>query len=90
MPGPTPHSLWIDEYDGRLIVTFDVYDWHGNVGNRKTRAIKMLRRILRGDWICRWCGDDLPVWRRVDSRYCTEGCRKRAARLRRASKERLY
>ncbi|RYH10513.1 hypothetical protein EU800_07120 [Tropicimonas sp. IMCC6043] len=83
MPGPDPEALWIDEEADRPTVTYQAYCWTGNNGNRRKRAIAMLRRLARGDWTCRWCGDALPDWRRVDARYCCEGCRKRAARSRR-------
>ena len=83
MPGPDPRALWIDEDANRPKVCFQAYFWSGNNGNRRKRAIAILRRLLRGDWNCRWCGDPLPDWRRADALYCSEGCRKRAARARR-------
>jgi len=81
MPAPDPESLWINE-DGS--VTFQRYFWTGNSGNRAHRAIAIHRRIRQGSWSCRWCRDDLPAYRRSDAQYCCEGCRKRAARHRRA------
>ncbi len=83
MTGPEPDTLWIEKYDGRLLATYQPYFWTGNVGNRKARAIAILRRMVRGDWRCHWCLDDLPTWRRADARFCCESCRKKAARLRR-------
>jgi hypothetical protein len=83
MPGPDPDTLWFERYDGRLIASFQPYLWTGNTGNRKSRAIAIMRRMQRGDWQCRYCFDDLPHWRRADAQYCCEGCRKRAARDRR-------
>jgi hypothetical protein len=85
MPGPDPHALWFERYDGRITVSYERYLWSGNEGNRKARAIVMLKRLMRHDWRCRWCGDELPAWRRVDAQYCREGCRKKAARWRRKS-----
>jgi hypothetical protein len=84
MPGPDPHSLWIEDLGPvRARVSFEAYDWTGNSGNRRARAIAILRRLYRGTWSCRWCGDDLPDYVRADALYCREGCRKRAARERR-------
>lgn len=87
MPGPEPDTVWFEEFEGRLLATFEPYFWTGNVGNRKSRAVAMLKRILLHDWTCLWCGDDLPEWRRADACYCCEGCRKRAARQRRAQRK---
>lgn len=84
MPGPDPHALWIDDESDRPSVVFQAYSRTGNNGNRKARAIALLRRLSRGDWVCRWCRDPLPDYLRVDARFCGEGCRKRAARLRRS------
>ena len=83
MPGPDPNALWFEVYGGRILATFERYFWTGNAGNRKARAIAIMRRMERRDWFCRWCRDELPEWRRADVRYCCEGCRKRAARQRR-------
>jgi predicted SprT family Zn-dependent metalloprotease len=86
MPGPDPNTVWFEEYEGRLLATYEPYLWSGNVGNRKARAVAILKRLVWHDWFCRWCGDDLPDWRRADARYCCEGCRKRAARQRRQNR----
>lgn len=84
MPGPDPHALWIaDANPHRASVCFQAYYWTNNNGNRKARAIAILRRLQREDWRCLWCGDDLPDQRRADACYCREACRKRAARARR-------
>lgn len=83
MPGPDPNALWIETNANRLSIYFEAYFGTGNNGNRQKRAEAMLRRLARGDWFCRWCGDPLPEWRRADARYCCEGCRKRSARQRR-------
>lgn len=87
MPGPDPHALWTEEYDGRVSVSFESYYSTGKDGHRKARAIAILRRIIRRNWHCDWCAEDLPEWRRADARYCSEGCRKRAARQRRAQRK---
>lgn len=83
MPGPEPGTVWIEEWDGRLHAMFQCYFWSGNTGNRAKRANAMLRRVKQGTWVCRWCGDELPDYLRVDAQSCSEGCRKRAARERR-------
>lgn len=84
MPGPDPNAVWIEWQDGTLSANFERYLWTGNMGNRKARAVAILRRAALGDWLCRWCGCDLPFWRRADAIYCSEGCRKRAKRRRKA------
>lgn len=84
MPGPDPDALWIEKDGDRTIACFQAYFGTGNYGNRRRRAEAMVQRVARGDWRCSWCGDPLPDWRRVDTQYCCEGCRKRAARQRRA------
>ncbi len=82
MPGPDPHAVWIESDEPPYSVCHQAYFWTGNNGNRKKRAMAMLQRLARRDWTCRWCGDSLPDWRRVDAQYCREGCRKKAARWR--------
>lgn len=87
MPGPNPHALWLEEYEGQVLVTFERYCWTGNAGNRQKRAVSILKRKVRRDWYCRWCGDALPVWRRADAKYCSAGCKVRAAHKRRKLNE---
>jgi len=84
MPGPIPNALWFEEWDGRLSAVYERYYGTGNVANRQARARAIMRRMARGTWYCSWCADDLPVWRRADAQYCSERCRKKAARSRRA------
>lgn len=83
MPGPDPHALWIETDADQPTVSFQAYLSTGNNGNRWKRAVAMLRRLTRGDWKCRRCGEAIPDWRRVDAMYCRESCRKSAARWRR-------
>lgn len=83
MPGPDPDTLWIEQDKPPYRVCFQAYLWTGNNGNRRKRAVAMLRRLAWGTWKCDWCGGPLPDWRRVDARYCREACRKKAARWRR-------
>lgn len=89
MPGPEPGAVWIEEQEGSFVAMAECYFWTGNLGNRIERATVMLRRVKQGTWACRWCGDELPEYRRTDALYCTEGCRKRAARLRREQRNAL-
>lgn len=88
MPGPDPHALWIESFEPPFRVCHQAYFWTGNTGNRKARALEILRRLARRDWRCRWCFECLPDHLRADARYCGEGCRKKAARLRRRDRER--
>lgn len=83
MPCPDPHALWIEKRDGRTVVSFQSYFWTGNEGNRKARAVAILKRLAQGKWFCLWCGDDLYDHLRADAIYCRESCRKHAARSRR-------
>ena len=83
MPAPDPSAVWFDRQVGRITVSYLPYFWTQKVGHRKARAMAILKRMSRGDWICPWCQDDLPDWRRSDARYCCEGCRTLAARSRR-------
>lgn len=86
MPGPDPARLWIEETDTGFRVCWQAYDWTGNNGNRRKRAMAILRRLRWGTWCCRWCGDDLPDYLRADALFCGESCRKRTARQRRAAR----
>ena len=83
MPGPDPHALWIERDGTTVTVCHQAYFWTGNNGNRKRRALAILRSLARRDWRCRWCGEDIPDWRRADAQYCRASCRKKAARWRR-------
>ena len=82
MPGPDPERLWTEEADTGFRVCWQPYDWTGNNGNRRKRAMTILRRLRWGTWRYQWCGDDLPDYVRADALYCREACRKRAARER--------
>jgi hypothetical protein len=87
MPGPDPHRLWIEDASPSAArVWWQAYDWTGNAGHRRARAKAILRRLRRGKWCCRWCGDALPDYVRADALYCREACRKRAARQKRAAR----
>ncbi len=87
MPGPKPHELWIENDEPPFLVVYQAYFGTGNNGNRKARAIAILGRLKRGTWHCRRCADQLPDYVRADTLYCSEGCRKRAARERRKARQ---
>jgi hypothetical protein len=92
MPGPEPNTVWVEEYEGRFLSTFIPYcSWPpGNPGpqirNRRNRAITIGRRVARGLWKCRWCGEELSFDKRSDTQFCGESCRKKAARERREAR----
>jgi hypothetical protein len=83
LPAPDPHGVslgwgWPD------VITLDVEQWgNGNKRTRKRRAIAILANLRHGGWCCRWCTEPVPLFRRADARFCSEGCRKRSARARR-------
>lgn len=83
MPGPDPEGLDIEEYeDGGFRITAEIWA-HGNRRNRISRMQRVSRNIRRGGWKCWRCGEPVPLYKRADARFCSEGCRKRAARGRR-------
>lgn len=85
MAGPHPNTIWIERNDsGGFYAEFERYFWTGNAGNRQARVLAIGRRMMKGTWRCQWCGDDLSQDKRADAQFCREGCRKRAARHRRA------
>lgn len=84
MPGPEPGAVWIEDVEaGRYRAVFEPY-FYSRSQNRLKRVKTILRRLVARTWRCQWCGDELPDYRRADAVYCREGCRKRAARDRRA------
>ena len=88
MPGPDPSGLeYIEAPDGCWTVTAEVWPKSGLfAGNRKHRIARLRAVVLNirhGGWLCSWCRDPVPIWRRADARFCCEGCRKKAARQRR-------
>ena len=82
MPGPDPHAISIEPVIGGSELTYYRYFGTGKEGNRKRRIAKIGERLAANDWVCRWCSDPMPIWKRVDSIYCRESCRKRATRFR--------
>lgn len=87
MPGPDPYGLYYDETpSGQPIVTAEVWPssglFAGNRRNRIKRFKAVYRSIMRDGWLCLWCSVPVPIYRRADACYCSQGCRKRAARAR--------
>ena len=77
MPAPDPQGL-----DIGFTITAEVWPH----GNRRTRIARMLaiHRSIRWDgWKCRWCNEPIALFKRADAKFCSEGCRKRAARQQR-------
>lgn len=89
MPSPDPKGVTRSNApSGMVSVLVDTY-LAGNRKARMARAMQILSYLEAGGWQCRWCGDQVPFYRRADARFCCEGCRKRAARLRRRERVRL-
>ena len=93
MPAPDPFGLSYGETaTGQPIVMAEIWGsrarpfFEGNPKHRKARAAAVLRRLRCDGWICRDCGEPVPMFRRADADYCREGCRKRAARRRQAER----
>lgn len=89
MPGPDPNGLTYGETaTGQPMVSAEIWGarnrpfWEGNPKHRLARAKAVLARLRLDGWTCHQCGDPIPMFRRADARYCSEGCRKRAARSR--------
>ena len=83
MPAPDPHAIELGESEpGRMCVTFQPCYWGQGKTHRKARAISILRNLYAGDWTCPQCRGPVPLYRRADAVFCSEGCRKRAARQR--------
>jgi hypothetical protein len=80
MPGPHPHAIWIEPMGGGSIITFENYPGYRRSVHRQRRAQVLAQRIATKTWLCRWCLSDLPLWKRTDTVYCRESCRKRASR----------
>lgn len=82
MPRHDETLIWIEEINPPHIrMSFSHYSWQ-NVTQIRRRTIRLARKYTLG-WHCSYCGDLMPVWKRVDAAYCKESCRKLAARKRR-------
>ncbi len=84
MAGPHPNTIWIERTAAGYRATYERYLCTGNEARRKARVMAIGKRMMQGTWRCKWCGDDLSQYKRADAQFCREGCRKRAARHRRA------
>ena len=83
MAGPDPDGVTLgDAAPGSFSVLVETF-MSGNRKARMARAKRILGNLYRGGWLCHWCRDPVPLWRRADARFCCEGCRKGAARQRR-------
>ncbi len=82
MPDRSETLIWIEEFDPPYVsISFGHYSWQ-NQTNIRRRVERLLRRYAQG-WYCLRCGELMPVWKRIDAKYCRESCRKIAARRRR-------
>ena len=86
MPCPDPSGLMIEEYkDGGFTITAEIWA-HGNRRNRMARMKAVARNIRHGGWRCIGCDRLVPLYKRVDARFCLGKCRKLTARARRAGR----
>ena len=68
MPPPDPRGLDIDERaEGSFTITAEVWRY-GNRQHRIARMLAVSRRIRADGWLCPWCGEPVPLWRRADAR----------------------
>lgn len=88
MPGPEAQTIWIEpNRRGGFTAQYHKYLFTGEAVHRKARVVAIVKRMAQRTWCCRRCGDELPIDKRADARFCGEGCRKRAARERRGLRE---
>ena len=89
MPGPDPHGIdlapgWPEKVS---VFVYHFPKWAGHSGgnrkHRNDRARRVLERLGFQGWLCAWCADPVPLFRRADAIYCCVSCRKKAARSRR-------
>ncbi len=86
MPAPDPHGLYIEEYDdGRTSIIAEVW-YYGNRRNRLARMSAVARKIKETGWRCPLCRRPVPLYSRADARFCSQGCRKKFARLHRKAR----
>jgi hypothetical protein len=87
MPVPDPNGLDIEEHDdGSFTITAEIWP-HGNRRHRIARMKAVTRRLRCGGWRCRECKDRVPLYKRADAHFCSERCRKLAARRRHAARQ---
>ncbi|MEX0349847.1 MAG: hypothetical protein AB3N15_10535 [Paracoccaceae bacterium] len=75
-------DIWIEYMDGPNVrMGCAIYSWQ-NSTRINERAAALGKKYSQG-WYCAYCGNLMPEWKRIDAKYCKEGCRKMAARIRR-------
>ncbi|WP_162946755.1 hypothetical protein [Ruegeria sp. EL01] len=78
-------DIWIEELDPPFVrMGHSVWPWQ--TATRISRRAAALGRNYSRGWHCAYCGELMPEWKRIDAKYCKEGCRKMAARKRRERK----
>lgn len=83
MPGPDPEGLDLEELEnGGFRIYAEVWE-HGNKRHRIARMLAVSRNMRAGGWRCWGCGEQVPLYKRADARFCSEPCRKNAGRRRR-------
>src|SRR6478736_5513460 len=85
MPAPDPNGLDIEEYEGGFTVTAELW-WYGNRRHRIARMKAVARRIRCGGWRCLACHSPVALYKRADANFCSERCRKGAAKRMRAAR----
>jgi hypothetical protein len=86
MPAPDPLSLYIEEFeDSSTSIIAEVW-YYGNRRNRLARMSAVAKNIRETGWICPACKGSVPLYRRADARFCSQGCRKKFARLHRKTR----
>ena len=89
MPEPDPYGIEIGpDYPGQISVLVyhslaAAFYGGGNKRHRMLRAKRILSNLRWGGWCCTWCREPVPLSKRADAKFCSDGCRKRAARERR-------
>jgi hypothetical protein len=78
--------IWIDELDPPYCRVSWSYFPYQNPTRVRHKAEALMRLYAAGQHRCKHCGDLIEPWRRLDARYCCEGCRKAAARRRRSER----
>lgn len=82
MGAPHANGLHITEHDGGgFTLTAEVLE-HGNRRHRLARMRAVTERLRWGGWKCSRCGEPVPLYKRADAEYCSEGCRRADARAR--------
>jgi hypothetical protein len=90
MPEPDPYGIEIGpNYPGQISVLVyhsvaAAFYGGGNKRHRIQRAKRILSNLRCGGWCCIWCREPVLLSKRADAKFCSDGCRKRAARDRRA------